>query len=261
MELIHERVRPEEVPGVVRQLEADLDRRARKALMIYVPILVVAVALCAPSGFLSVIIAVGASLWFFAARSTRERAREKVHFLRDLFELLKDELHQRAHLIIDFDLRHYDEKSKLTWSGRSTHGNAKYKYSDKWLVLRCMLGDGTGLEVVRQAGIKTKKGSVVKEKRRLFVSLRPNPRRYPMLGFARDGDEAHRLRSGLKTSCREFTNDPEEFHAQVAATGETLDVKVVQEDAPIRAAEVLAVLDKALRFLDSLRPPQTKKAG
>lgn len=260
MELIHERLRPEEVPDVVRQLHATLDRQDRNALLIFLVGMGLLLGACAPTGGITFFVAVVVALVYFARRATRQRAREKVRFLGDLVDLLRDELHQRAHIIIDFDLRHYDEKSKLAWTGRSSAGNAKHKYSDKWLVLRCMLGDGTGLEVVRQAGIKTKKGSVVKEKRRLFVSLRPNPRRYPMLGFARDGDEAHRLRSGLKTSCRQFHDEPEEFHAQVSTTGETLDVKVVQEDAPIQPAEVLAVVEKALRFLDSLRPAPPKKA-
>jgi hypothetical protein len=223
-----------------------------KAKMIFVPLLVAFAASCfllPPVGFIGVIIT-GA---IFANKHAKlKRSLEKLDFVRELHGRLEDELQPRRPIHLDFDLRHYDEASKMVWQGRSSHGNAKYKYSDKWLHYRGTLADGTRFEVVRQAGVKTKKGAVVKEKRRLFLEVLPDPRRYD-LSLLKEPRPRQRLRARLDVATGAFHDTPEEFHARVEAAGGLLKLKVTQEDAPILPVEVVTILEEVVRFLQELR--------
>lgn len=185
-----------------------------------------------------------------------DRKEAKVAFLRDLLESFRDELHPRAPIRYRFDLRAYDAPDKVERTARSATGNLKTYYSDKWLHLRLTLADRTVVEVVRQQGLKTKKGGVVSEKRRLFLTVTPNPRRYwPMQGEPM----VNRLRWELRnTVSRWFHNPPEMFHAKVDCHERDLEVRITQEDADILPAEVHALVGCLVYHLAqrcAVRPP------
>lgn len=169
-----------------------------------------------------------------------DRKEAKIGFLRDVLEAFQDELHPRAPIRYRFDLRAYDAPDKVERTARSAAGNTKTYYSDKWLHLRLTLADRTVVEVVRQQGLKTKKGGVVSEKRRLFLTVSPNPRRYwPMQGEPM----VNRLRWELRnTVTQRFHNPPELFHARVDCHARDLEVRITQEDADILPQEVHALV-------------------
>lgn len=252
MVLTHAKLHVDHVTEKLAEVDRSLSADLRRATVIFVPFLVAAIVGCfmlPPAGLIGGVIA---GIVYAAKRSKVKRAREKVAFARELHDRLADELHPRRCVILDFDLRHYDEASKKIWTGRSIAGNPKHKYSDKWLHYRAVLADGTKLDIVRQAGVKTKKGAVVKEKRRLFLELTPNPRRYA-LSLLKHERPARRLRARLEAATGAFHNDPEEFHARVQGAGDSLRVKVTQEDAPILAQEVVTIVEEVVRFLQELR--------
>ncbi len=255
MVLEHARLHVDHVTEKLAEVDRSISSDLTRATVIFVPFLVAAVAGCfflPPAGFIGGVIAVAV---YGAKRGKVKRAREKAAFARELHDRLSDELHPRRPVILDFDLRHYDETSKRVWSGRSSAGNQKHKYSDKWLRYRAVLADGTRLDIVRQAGVKTKKGNVIKEKRRLLLELTPNPRRYA-LALLKQERPAKRLRARLEAATGAFHNDPEEFHARVQGAGDALRVKVTQEDAPILAGEVVTIVEEVVRFLQELRGPK-----
>lgn len=254
MVLRHEKLHVDHVTQKLGDVERSIASDRTRATVIFVPFLALGVAGCFAVPPVGIIVGAVAWLIYNAKMGKLKRAREKVAFARELHDRLQDELHPRRSVILDFDLRHYDEKSKLVWSGRSIAGNEKLKYSDKWLHYRAVLADGTKLEIVRQAGVKTKKGSVVKEKRRLLLELVPNPRRYA-LSLLQQERPARRLRARLEAATGAFHNDPEEFHARVQGSGDALRVKVTQEDAPILANEVVTIVEEVVRFLQELRGP------
>ncbi|MCW8140793.1 MAG: hypothetical protein KIT58_17975 [Planctomycetota bacterium] len=256
----HEKLPLDRVARRLEEVDESVRRDAHKAAMLFVPLLVafaVSCVLVPPVGMIGGLLTGG---FYWTKRGKLGRARAKVDFARELHGLLEDELHPRKAVMLDFDLRHYDETVKRVWAGRSSAGNAKYKYSDKWLHYRAVLADGTRVEVVRQAGVKTKKGHVVKEKRRLLLSLTPHPGRYAMERL-KDERLGRRLRARLSAAVGAFHNDPEEFHARVdGGGGGTLRIKATQEDAPILAGEVVAIVEEVVRFLQELRGPGARAA-
>lgn len=259
MVLTHAKLHVDHVAQKLAEVDRSLSADLSRATMIFVPFMVAAVVGCfllPPAGVIGAVIA---GVVYATKRGKIKRAHEKVAFARELHDRLADELHPRRSVILDFDLRHYDEASKKIWTGRSIAGNPKHKYSDKWLHYRAVLADGTKLDIVRQAGVKTKKGNVVKEKRRLFLELTPNPRRYA-LALLKQERPARRLRARLEAATGAFHNDPEEFHARVQGAGDTLRVKVTQEDAPILAQEVVTIIEEVVRFLQELRGPKAHDA-
>ena len=265
MILVQERLAVDDVATTLGDARATLDAKASSAgkklfvaLALVVPGSVVLAAIAGGACFLPFVAGVIALAVYFSHRSKLNRAREKVAFAVELWSLLRDEVHARSLVVLDFDLRHYDESGKRTWEGKSSAGNPKSQYSDKWLRLRMTLADGTALEVVRVAGVKTKKGAVQKEKRRLLLRMRPSPRRYRSDQLAEGSPAAKALRDALKDSCREFHNSPEEFACRAASVDGALTIKVVQEDAPILAKEVLVLLGRALLFLNELRTPESR---
>ncbi len=192
-------------------------------------------------------IVVGAILWTALDRAKRKTA--KVDFLADLVDGLKDELHPDKKLDLRFDLRQYDETDKITWSGYSTHGNRKYRYTDKWLRLKVTLADHTEVTIVRQRGLKERKGSLMKEKRRLFLTVNPDMRRYDIYGKNHD-----RLEKGLEVAAlAHFHDPPEDFSAKLGAEVGEFRVKVTQLDAPILPEEVVALVTEMVHYLATKR--------
>jgi hypothetical protein len=187
------------------------------------------------------------------------RKEAKVHFLRGLVEVFHDELHPRAPIRYRFDLRAYDAPGKKERTGRTMTGRLKEYFSDKWLHLRLVLADRTVVEIVRQQGVKVKKGRVAGEKRRLFITVTPNPRRYwPMQGQPM----ADRLRWQLRhVATTSFHNRPEQFHAHVAHHERDLSIRVTQEDADILPGEVYALVGCIAQHLQERCAIQHRPGG
>lgn len=178
------------------------------------------------------------------------RRSAKVHFLRHLIESLADELHPKAKVHVRFDLRHYDAEGNKIWSGKSPHGNAKHKYSDKWLHLDVRLADGSEVRIVRQAGIKTKSGNIQKEKRRVFLSFEPNPWLYRLPPGATHAELAKRLREKIPLALHDL---PEDFQVKLDGGDGKFRLKFMQEDAPILPDEVVYAVREMLAYLAPLK--------
>ena len=249
------RVKPAELHVVGPRLSEVVEEDARAAWRgtaigtLIVILVVVLASLAAPVaglffGLMGLLLVVLSST---ARWQAVDRKRAKVNFTVGLLDLLRDDLHPDAKVRVNFDLRHYAAGGKQIWRGLSSAGNLKVKYSDKWLHLSGVLADGTQIRITRQAGIKVKKGSVVREKRRLFLRVVPSPARRAALGTSR---LAQRLVGEVKEAVsRGFHDRPEALRANVTRDGGALVVKVVQEDAPILPEEVILLLDTTVRFL------------
>ncbi|MEZ4236815.1 MAG: hypothetical protein R3F59_11805 [Myxococcota bacterium] len=159
-------------------------------------------------------------------------------FVVDLMDALQDDLHPKRKVEVALDLAGYDQPAKRTWSGRSKHGNTKHRYEDRWLDLRAKLVDGTRLQVVRRADVKTRKGSVMKEKR--WVSLRIQPAR--QVRFEAAAVEA----AALEAAAAAFHDPPEGLVVRVSDTERGVRIRVMQLDAPILADEVVALAEAVL---------------
>lgn len=241
----HVKIAPHEIPRVLVEMDAVVRRRKRMLGLGFVLAVATSLALLVfpPVGIITFVIAL---IYFHGRRARHRRLVAKVDFLRALLSQLVDELHPRAPVRFDFDLSAYDEDGKLFRSASSSAGNKKTYYSDKWLRLRVCLADKTQVEVVRQQGIKVKKGNVQFEKRRLFVTVTPNACRYrPM-----DAPLAQRLRRQVSQEIqRGFDNRPELFHLQVTPTSADIGLKIVQEDVDILPSDVIVVLRGTMNHL------------
>jgi hypothetical protein len=174
----------------------------------------------------------------------RQRLTEqKLTFALGLCDRLADDFHPAGKIAVEVDLRPYDRAPNRYWSGRSLHGNAKYKYADRWLVLKFALADGSRVRLHRKADVKTKKGSVQRHKRQLYVRVAPNPERYGA------GPWDLSVLDGLVQTAvaRQFHDPPEELRVRARAAGaSSIDLKITQLDAEILPDEVVALLDATL---------------
>lgn len=103
---------------------------------------------------------------------------DMLEFVRDLCARLAPDVHPKAQLRFSVDMRGHRLSEKVVWSGRSMHGNAKYRYLDRWLKLQVRLADRSALTVRRRVMTKTRKGAVMKQVCKLTLKLRPDPRVY-----------------------------------------------------------------------------------
>jgi hypothetical protein len=189
------------------------------------------------------------AIFYSGRRDGFAREQAKVRFLSELFALLRDELHPRAPVRFDFDLSAYDAGGKLRNETRSAAGNAKRYFSDKWLRVRVVLADGSRLSVVRQAGVKTKKGSVVNESRRLVVSLVPKLDQ----GSPVDWDKyAHTFFSHVRGRRPRSPLGGTGPAVDVSANERGLVVRVKQVDVDFEAAQVVAFAEALLRVVASV---------
>lgn len=245
----HVKVAPREVPRVL----AEMAKPVRREFLIYH--LLFAVLLAASLGSVALlsepplgIFGALVLLVLFVQRRRRiARKAAKLEFLRALLGLLADELHPRAPVRFDFDLTAYDAAGKLFRTASSAAGNKKSYYSDKWLRLRVRLADGTQVEVVRQQGLKEKKGFIVVEKRRMFITLTPVAKRYrPMLG-----ERSQKRLSGQVTQeiLDGLWNPPELLRVHVESHSADISLKLVQEDVDILPSEVIVILHGTLKHL------------
>jgi hypothetical protein len=175
------------------------------------------------------------------------RKRDKIRFVRELLDVLQVDLHPLRKLRLALDLRPYDHSAKLIWTGKSSAGNRKAKYRDKWLYLDLLLADGTRVEVRREVGVKTKKSSIQQEKRRMFLSVKPNPKRYDVNQIRADADK---LRKKMKEAVLGmFATHPDDFHVHVDPKEGGLEIKVSQVTTQISADEVHSLLHALIGFL------------
>ena len=120
-------------------------------------------------------------IWLTVSSRT-QRTRDKTLFALQVFEGLRDELFPLKKVQVAMDLTLYNKKHKEYWTGRSSHGNAKYKYNDAWFLFKMMFVDRTLVSFKYRNKVKTKKGSVVKDKRQLKITILPDSRFYTCNG-------------------------------------------------------------------------------
>lgn len=107
--------------------------------------------------------------------------------------------------------------------------------------LRCRLADHSQLRIIRQSATKTKKGSEVRYRRRLFIKLALDPRRYDV----RPDDS--QLRRRIAVGVRRALHDPPEgLSVRLRGGDEGLTIKLTQEDTPILVEEVVEAIEAAL---------------
>lgn len=173
-------------------------------------------------------------------------AEEKVAFAEAVHDQFLDDVHPAGKVHYHLDLRHYDVDDKRYWTGRSQHGNAKHRYDDRWYRSKFHLSDGSIVVIERRADVKTRKGAVVKNKRRLYLKIFPNPKTFgvaPVIGSD--------LEPMVKQTIRDDFHDPPEglkvnFDAQ---RGEVVALRVTQLDADILGREVLVLVQAVLLYL------------
>ena len=88
----------------------------------------------------------------------------KIQHLKDLLNVFKNDLFPKSKIGYILDTTPYNASGKLTWSGRSMHGNSKYKYTDDWLSLKITLLDQSKIHIRRRTKHKIRKGHTVKVK-------------------------------------------------------------------------------------------------
>ena len=254
MMLLEFKDRPHALPAFVTQAENVLRDLKRKWLFFFVGFLLLA-ALANTlgwfvlgrefilfGGFVTLMVSFFA---FVGRRQGIRRTAAKVDFLRGLVDELMPDLHPRAKVSLALDLDMYNQTRKRTWSGRSIYGNPKFKYSDRWLRMRFRLADYTEVRLVRHAAVKTKSGAIMKEKRRLTLTLHPNPERY----YLRESDR--RLQKAMLDAVQDsFHDPPEELKIRLARDTAGWGVRLTQLDAPILPREVFAMLQGAYRALE-----------
>lgn len=244
--LDHVKIKPAEIDDQVAQLGKTVSRRSLWHTLL---------CLCLAAGSAALLVlppvGVGAlvitAIFFFLRRRTLARQQRKVEFVAGVLQELRDELHPAAPIRFTLDLRAYDVSEKIKRKARSYAGNTKVYYSDTWLKMRLVLADRSVVELEREAGLKKKKGAVVKEKRRLFLTLTPNPRRY----YAMAGEPAaERLRHALRVAISHgFHDRPELVHPHIAHHQHDIALKLVQEDAEILPPEVTVILHAMVAHL------------
>jgi hypothetical protein len=179
------------------------------------------------------------------------RLLAKIDFFDELIEMLRPELHARAPLAIAFDFGMYDEAGKLSRTAQSAAGRTKSYYTDRWLRLVVRLADGSYVRIVRHAGVKMKRGSVVRETRKLGLVLSPNAKLYER------GANEEAMRTLLKKAvAKTFHNPPEGLALKLVPQGEDIVVRVLQDDADIFAKEVMALLFELMTQLATRRRPK-----
>ena len=249
----HVKVSIEELPRILAQIEAELGKRRLNHTLLYVALFVPGALawLLPPLGLLATIVLL---VLFFRGKKKIARKQAKLDFLKGVLAELKDELHPRMPVRFDFDLTAYDNTGKLERTARSHAGNTKSYYSDKWLRLRVVLADKSRVEIVRQVGIKVKKGSVHHEKRRMFITVTPNPRRYrPMMGEPMAGRLRWQVEGAIVSG---FHNRPEQVAVHVEHHTQDIVLRIAQFDAEILPREVTVVLHGVAVHLRERCAPQ-----
>jgi hypothetical protein len=253
MRVVSGRFRVGRLDDVMRDMaaviaEARRRRRVRLVVMWAILLLWVALTLNVPEALGLWIVCVMFTLAFgLMGAKALPRKQAKYEFTRELLHVLADDLHPLAKHSMTFDPRHYDTASKRTWTGTSAAGRAKHKYTDKWLDLDLVLADGSRLRLRCQAGVKEKRGNIVSEKRRVFVVLEPDDRRYDLATLGRDLGQ---LKKRFKLAGRETTGAADErFHVHPTLREGAIRVRVTQMDAPVSVTEVMRLVEAIVGYV------------
>lgn len=190
--------------------------------------------------------AVVAGVVYFREKRRLVRQGMELDVARELLAGVADDLLPGRKVKLTLDLRPFDLRTFLV-SERFTGRRTVSKYRKNWLSLAIVLADGTEVQIRQRGHWKQKKGNAG-EKRHALLAVRPNPRRYDV---ARIVEDAETLEKRLRGSLRQLFHDPPEaFHARAETTGGALVIRVRQDDAPILARELLALLFELVRFLE-----------
>lgn len=250
--------RPSRLPERVEQLRAHVRSEARFGcvtglLVVGVPIgLVVGGfawfdedAIGFPLTFAIMIFIFGGIAWM-NYRSRVHSAKAKVDFVDGVLREFQDDVHPASKLHYHVDLRPYDADDKRYWSGTSQHGNSKYRYDDRWFRAKLHLVDGTAVVLERRADVKVRKGSVVKDKRRLYVKVMPNAKTFGSGPY--QGTDLEKM---VEQTIREAFHDPPEGLkiAREADRPDLVALKVTQLDADFLPREVLVLVEAVLLYL------------
>jgi len=183
---------------------------------------------------------------YYTRMKSYKRMLAKVEFGEELMEKLLDEIYPRSKIKFYLDLQPYDIRGKQIWKGRSSHGNPKYKYNDRWLRLCVTLADGSRLFLLRKVGVKTKSSSIVKEKRKMVLSFYPNPRCYKLF----QPHQIEKLQKNLRGNIRRrYFQSMERYHCHAISVPGGVKQKRSQLNAQYTVEEIMDFLKCIYRWL------------
>ncbi|MEZ4322886.1 MAG: hypothetical protein R3F61_35800 [Myxococcota bacterium] len=203
-------------------------------------------AVCSIGGFLGIFGCIVA----FTMRSRINAIAEKVEFAKAITEALADDYHPARKINYYLDLRPYDANDKQYWSGRSMHGNSKYRYRDRWFRQKFVLIDGTRVVVERKSDHKVRKGSLIRHKRRVYVKVYPNAATFGAGPYEGTENLETMVREAIRAS---FHDPPEVIRVRREGPRDHISLAVTQLDAPILGREVVALVEAVLLYLRLLR--------
>ena len=186
------------------------------------------------------------SIIFFAALGRLKKIRTKVAFAKGITDALADDYHPARKIHYYLDLRPYDADDKQYWSGRSMHGNSKYKYLDRWFRQKFWLIDGTRVVVERKADHKVRKGSLIRHKRRVYVKVYPSEKSFGAGPWQGDDDLEMMVKQAVRAS---FHDPPEVLRIRRQGPRDHVGIALTQLDAPILPEEVVALVESILLYL------------
>jgi hypothetical protein len=195
-------------------------------------------------------VAVFASIFFFGARQRLQRIQAKIDFAKGVTDALADDYHPARKIHYYMDLRPYDAEDKKYWSGRSMHGNSKYKYLDRWFRQKFWLIDGTRVVVERKADHKVRKGSLIRHKRRVYVKVYPSEKTFGPGPWQGDDDLEMMVKQAVNDS---FHDPPEVLRIRRQGPRDHVGIALTQLDAPILPKEVVALVESILLYLQMKR--------
>ena len=166
----------------------------------------------------------------------------KIKHLTDLITIFKHDLFPNAKISYLLDTTPYNLTTKRTWSGRSMHGNSKYKYTDDWLSLKIQLLDQSKIHIRRRTKHKVRKSVTVKVKYFLIVTFEPNPTCYTTQNLKND---VHLFQKMAEKKL--FDLFPEETlqawaYDHTDSDNHKIKVKIVQEERDYTAQEVVDIV-------------------
>lgn len=253
MKLLSAKLKPKQVDGAFDRLDDELTSARRKSTrkaLIFAAIIALLAILAWVIFDTFVVLVVGIVLLLLSltplgfARSRIARRQKKVDFGRSLLNGLRDDILPGSKFRLLFDMRPYDHQSKLSKTRRNPTGKVKKKFSDKWFRVVFRLAEGSVVTVRRQVGIKTKQGSIVTEKRRLFIRLEPSPKRYDLSETAA---QASALQKSLKETLRSRAKG--ELHTGASVDDGAVEVRLVRVGTQITSEDTLEMLKLVIGFL------------
>ena len=181
---------------------------------------------------------IGLSFYWFGWQDHHHRLVDKLQLAEGIVDELRDDFARSRKLRVEVDERHYNDTAKIVWEGKSQHGNRKVRYHDRWFSMVGWLLDGTRIKVRRRRDVKTRKGSVVKEKWRATVILRVPDHADPVDATAVEAEVLHTVGTRLK-------RPPEGLSVSVGPSDRRVKVQLKVEGHPITEAQLVALAEAA----------------